>query len=192
MSRTVWHITFGTYGKRMHGDDQPTVDRTNNRFGTPYLAPDSGRARDERLMMGAPEVRFDLQQRLFLESRIPAICARGGWRYILCAAEVDHIHTLLGVDREVHGKRVRQWLKRWITEALDTRWRSVKRTDGMSWFCEGGSTLAVHDDEYFGNAHRYIKAQRATGAVRDGECVRMDEQGDDSGRIRPVSPSEKQ
>ncbi len=168
MSRTVWHITFGTYGKRMHGDDKPTVDRTHNRFGTAFLAPDYQRSRAERLVMGAPEVRFAFEQRVFLEAQIPVICARGGWRYILCAAGVDHIHTLLGVDPAVHGKQTRTWFKRWITEALDTRWRAVKRTDGMSWFCEGGSTLAVHDDEYFGNAYRYIRAQRATAPVRDG------------------------
>ena len=190
MPRTVWHITFGTYGKRMHGDEKPTVDRTNNRFGTAYLAADFERERIERGMMGAPEVQFSFEQRVFLEAEIPVICVRGGWRYIQCAAEVDHVHTLLGIDRAIHGKQARPWLKRWITEALDTRWRAVKRTDGMSWFCEGGSTLAVHDDEYFRNAYRYIKAQRATAVVRDGELGVLDTRGDDSGRIRPVSPSE--
>jgi hypothetical protein len=190
MRRTVWHITFGTYGKRMHGDEKPTVDRTNNRFGTAYLAPDLERERGERMSMNAPAVQFSMEQRLFLEARIPEICVRGGWRYVLCAAEVDHLHTLLGVDRAIHGKEARKWLKRWMTEALDTRWRAVKRTDGMSWFCEGGSTLAVHDSDYFRNAYQYILKQRVTPLVREGKFREIGGQGDDSGRVRPVSRSE--
>ena len=26
----TWHITFGTYGARLHGDERPTVDRNHN------------------------------------------------------------------------------------------------------------------------------------------------------------------
>lgn len=190
MSRTVWHITFGAYGKRMHGDEKPTVDRTNNRFGTPYLAPDHEREHGERMTMSAPAVLFTMEQRLFIEARVPEICVRGGWRYVLCAAEVDHLHTLLGIDCAIRGKQARKWLKRWTTEALDTRWSAEKRTDGMSWFCERGSTLAVHDNEYFKNAYRYILKQRVTPLARDGELRFVDGQGDDSGRIRPGSRSE--
>lgn len=77
-----------------------------------------------------------------------------------------------------------------MTEPLDTWCTAVKWRDAMSWFCEGGSTLAVYDNEYFRNAYRYILKQRVAASVRDGEFREIGGRGDDSGRIRPVSLSE--
>lgn len=159
---TVWHITFGTYGKRLHGDDQPTVDRDHNRFGTPFLPPDPQREARERARMIAPPVEFTKEQQAFIESAVPGACARGGWRFLTCAAGPDHVHVLLDADPRLHGKRIRPWLKRWITEALNSRWSAPRRPDGMSWWSECGSTKAVKDDEYLRNATGYIDGQRAT------------------------------
>jgi REP element-mobilizing transposase RayT len=162
MPRTVWHITFTTYGARLHGDDRPTVDRDHNTFGTPYLEPDPERNRIEHIAMNEFPVVFTREQQRFVEDAIPIICLRGGWDYIMCAAGPDHVHTLLGVDSEFHGKQVRPLLKRWLTQTLDSRWTVPKRLDGMSWWGECGSTKAVKDNEYFGNVYAYIWRQRAT------------------------------
>jgi hypothetical protein len=37
MRPLAYHITWGTYGTRLHGDKRGTVDRENNAFGTPVL-----------------------------------------------------------------------------------------------------------------------------------------------------------
>ena len=162
MPLTVWHITFTAYGARLHGDDRPTVDREHNQYGTPYLAPDAERNRREHIAMSEFAVVFTLEQRRAIEAVIPAICVRGGWEPIVCAAATDHVHTLLACERRLHGKDVRPIFKRWLTQALDERWQTPKRLDGMSWWTEGGSTKAVKDNEYFCNAYHYILRQRAT------------------------------
>jgi hypothetical protein len=41
---TTWHITWGTYGARLHGGDRPTVNRYHNKPGEPYVGPDMHRA----------------------------------------------------------------------------------------------------------------------------------------------------
>lgn len=112
--------------------------------------------------MAAPPVVFTTAQQMFIEDAVPSVCERGGWTFIACAAGPDHVHILLRADIAVHGKQVRKWLKRWLTEALNTRWVVPQRHDGMSWFCEGGSTKAVKDDRYFANVIAYILCQRAT------------------------------
>ena len=83
---------------------------------------------------------------------------------VLCAAGPDHVHTLLGADEKIHGKDIRRWYKRWLTESLDSRWRAPARPDGMSWWCEGGSNKPVKDELYFANTLRYILEQQTTPA----------------------------
>lgn len=164
MPRTAWHITISTYGARLHGDARPTVDRAHNIFGTPFLDPDPERHRYEHAGMSAGSVEFSPAQRAFIEATIPMICERGKWTFVTCAAAPDHVHTLLRADSIIHGKQVRKWLKTWLTQALDRHWHATKRADGMSWFCEGGSTKAVRDQKYFWTVVLYISGQRATPA----------------------------
>ena len=34
-------LTFTCYGTRLHGDTRGTVDRNNNRYGMPFLSPET-------------------------------------------------------------------------------------------------------------------------------------------------------
>jgi len=157
---TYWHITFSTYGARLHGDHRPTVDRAHNQRGTPYLAPDPVREARERAAMRYPPVVLTHDQRAFIEGVIPSICTRGKWELVLCAAGPDHVHTLLGAEEATHGKEIRYWFKRWLTNSLNQRWSAPVRPDGSSWWCEAGSTKPVKDELYFANTLRYIRDQQ--------------------------------
>ena len=35
---TTWHITFGTYGTRLHGSKVPTVDKQHNEVGESFVS----------------------------------------------------------------------------------------------------------------------------------------------------------
>ncbi|MCC6579708.1 MAG: hypothetical protein IT440_04650 [Phycisphaeraceae bacterium] len=161
--RTIWHITFGTYGRRLHGANEPTVDRQHNQTGAAFLPVDPIRHEREEKSMRGSAVRLSASQRAVIEALMPAICQRGQWDYLVCAApgppDDDHVHSLLGADPSVHGKRIREWLKRWLTEELDQRWG---RPEGGSWWAVGGSTRAIKDACYLRNAYLYIGRQRTT------------------------------
>lgn len=116
--------------------------------------------------MASDAVVLSKEQQQYVESVIPGLCEKGKWKYVTCAAGSDHVHTLLQVPSDVHGKRVRMWLKRWLSQKLNERWSVAVRSDGMSWFCEGGSNKAVKDDEYFRNVVNYLNEQRATPAIK--------------------------
>jgi len=47
-NRTAWHITVGTYASRLHGGDEPTVDRNHNQRGEPFITAQPWRAHSER------------------------------------------------------------------------------------------------------------------------------------------------
>jgi REP element-mobilizing transposase RayT len=158
-SRTAWHITFGTYGTRLHGSDRPTVDKKHNQIGGPFLPRDKNREASSRARMSLPARYLTIEQRCFAEAELPRICERGRWRYRICAAGSDHIHLLCDVLPDIHGEKVRRLLKRWLGQALSQRWELPR---GATWWAEEGSNKAIGDEMYLNNCFRYIAEQRTT------------------------------
>ena len=156
--RTTWHITWGTYGTRMHGDARPTVDKTHNRFGEIFVSENAAREASERGRMKFPPVSLTIDQRRFIEQIIVEVCHRGGWELRTCAAAPDHIHVLVDIDPAIHGEKVRRLLKRWIGQELSKQWQLTE--SGSSWWAEEGSNRAIHDARYLNNAFNYVQRQR--------------------------------
>lgn len=150
----TWHITFGTYATRLHDDPRPTVDRRHNKINTPFPPPDPRRQQQP----SAPPLLLTRAQRHHVEALIPRLCTRSNWIYRTCAAahESDHVHILLDAPRPVHGKQIRQWLKRWLSQSLTNTYGPPARR----WWVEGGSTKPVKDPQYLKNATSYINRQR--------------------------------
>lgn len=153
----AYHITFGTYGTRLHGDVRGTVTRDQNRFGEPVVGHDEIWQRLERSQLKFPPVVLSADQCREIENRIPGICEHGGWEYQISAGQPDHVYALLTTTSD--GKRVRMWLKRWLGEALSERW---PLETGRTWWAEGGSVKQVWEDDYFANVFEYIRLQRST------------------------------
>ena len=153
----AYHMTFGTYGTRLHGDERGTVSRDQNRFGDPIIGRDDEWRHDEQTSLRFPTVYFHAEQRFFVEATIPAICQRGGWTLHIAACQRDHVHVLLSAERP--GRAVRKWLKRWLGEALSERWQTQ---EDQTWWAEGGSVKWILDEPYFDAVFRYIERQRTT------------------------------
>jgi REP element-mobilizing transposase RayT len=157
---TTWHVTFGTYGTRLHGNDRPTVDRRNNRVGQPFLGRDEQRRAREQSRLRSSPISLTDEQRELIEGVLPQLCARGGWVLRAVAAGWDHVHVVCDAPSAVHGKQVRRLVKRWLTQVLNERW---PRSRGSAWWAEGGSTKAVKDPAYLASAVAYVRRQRFVG-----------------------------
>lgn len=152
----AYHITFGTYGTRLHGDARGVVDRSHNRRGEPIIGSDPKRWERERAKMRFDPVVLTPEQMRHAEDLIPSICDRGGWRLHTRAAGPDHVHTLLTAAADADA--VRKWFKRWLGEGMSKRWPLPA---GATWWAEGGSVKWVWDDDYFGRIVGYLNDQRA-------------------------------
>lgn len=159
---TYWHITFGTYGTRLHGGPRLTVHRRHNRRGTPFIEHDAERSASERNRMRGEPVLLTAAQRSLIEARLPLLCSRGGWAFVAAAAEPDHVHLLCGADRAVHGKQIRALVKRWLTQALNDQWPAPLSSP---WWADGGSTKPVNSPRYFQNVCAYIEKQQCDSRV---------------------------
>jgi hypothetical protein len=91
--RTTWHITFGTYGTRLHGSGRATVDKAHNQLNEPFLSRNPDREESDRGRMKSAARYLTIAQRIFVETEIPSICDRGGWTFRVCAAAPDHVHV---------------------------------------------------------------------------------------------------
>jgi hypothetical protein len=156
---TPWHITFGTYGARLHGSTAPTADKQHNKRPEAFLPPNVARIQSDRERMKFPPRYLTHDQRLYVEDELPRICARGGWGHRSCAAGADHVHLLCDVVSTVHGEKVRRLVKRWLGQSLSTLWPLL---DGATWWAEEGSNIAIGDEPYLNNCYAYIFRQRAT------------------------------
>jgi hypothetical protein len=154
-----WHITWGTYGARLHGGHRPTVDREHNERSEPFIFRDSQRERAEESILNFPARLLTTEQRSLAEQAIPAICLRGGWNYRMCAAGPDHIYVLCDITPAIHGEKVRRLLKRWLGQELSKDWPIA---EGQTWWAEEGSNIAVKDEAYLNNVFNYILRQRTT------------------------------
>jgi len=92
---TTWHVVLGTYGARLHGGDRPTVDRHHNEHGEDFIRRDESREQRERRRMNGEIVIFSVEQCRFIETVIPAICERGGWRLRVGARSRERHATML-------------------------------------------------------------------------------------------------
>ncbi len=155
---TTWHITWGTYGTRLHGGHAATVDRDHNKPGQSFVTFDPVRYELSRQSLRFPPVVLTAAQRQFIEDAIPSLSDRGGWGLREWAAQPNHVHVVLDIVPTIHGERVRRLLKRWVTQALDTPWR---RRLGASWWAEQGSNRVVGDTAYLHQVLPYVQRQRA-------------------------------
>ena len=151
----AYHITFGTYGTRLHGDSRGTVDREHNQYGEPVIGKNDLWLREETASLKFPAVRLTDVQRVEVEILISKVCDRGGWTLLVCAAREDHVHTLLTTNSD--GQVVRRLLKRWLSEALSGESR---RAGG--WWAECGSVKWVWTEDYRERAYLYVREQRTT------------------------------
>jgi REP element-mobilizing transposase RayT len=154
----AYHITFGTYGARLHGGGRPTVHHQQNRPGDAFIRVDPTLQATEKARLNGPVVRLDANMRASVERWMPAICQRGGWRLWIAAAQHDHLHVLLSASRR--GKAVRRWLKTWLGAALTD---AFGEPAGGRWWAKGGSVKWVWDQPYLQRVHAYIRQQRTLG-----------------------------
>jgi hypothetical protein len=158
----AYHITFGTYGTRLHGDERGTVCRSENQPGDPIIGSDPTWWMQERNRLTFDPVYLDREKMVYAERVAPDICVRGKWQYHMGAAGPDHFHILLTPDDPmVEGDAIRKWFKRWLGQEMSKRW---PLPDEATWWSEGGSVRWVWTQKYFDNVYGYLARQRATPA----------------------------
>ena len=160
MHLLAFHITWGTYGTRLHGDPRKTVDRLHNQYGDPVLGYDEHRWEREKSLVKFSPVIFTKPQMVIIESLLPKICERGGWEHRIGACGPDHVHEILFSRKD--PETIRRLLKRWLSQELPRHIGALP--DGALYWAECGSIRWIFEEDggYYENAVAYVTRQRAT------------------------------
>jgi REP element-mobilizing transposase RayT len=88
-------ITFRCYGTWLRGDSRGSVDRVNNRYGTPRISPSAPwREYNENLMLRQP-VKLNADRRKVIEAAIRETCEVRQWRLWVMNVRTNHIHVVV-------------------------------------------------------------------------------------------------
>jgi REP element-mobilizing transposase RayT len=147
-----YHITWGTYGARLHGSSKPHVDLEHNEYGTPFPPADPAREQENRESMTTDPVKLTIEQRKLVEESILNLATRYNWTIRSIAIQSDHAHVVLTAMRD--GQQLRDALKAVASRALNKRFGAKK------WWAEKGSAKYLWERDYFQNAVKYVKDQR--------------------------------
>jgi hypothetical protein len=72
-------ITFRSYGTWLHGNPRGSVDRSHNRYLSPYVPPDPKRLEDNLRKLSHEIVIFSAKQRESIEAAIRETCVVRKW-----------------------------------------------------------------------------------------------------------------
>jgi REP element-mobilizing transposase RayT len=147
-----YHITWGTYGARLHGWSKPHVDHDHNQYKKPFPPKDPQRERESRERMSGDPVKLTIAERHVVEEAIRDVATRYGWTIHSIAVQSDHVHIVITAFRV--GDELRDALK-----AVASRWLN-KRFGPKTWWAENGSAKYLWERDYFDNARDYVWGQR--------------------------------
>jgi hypothetical protein len=83
-------ITFRTYGTWLHGDVRGSVDRSNNRFGTPRIPPNQKWEKHNRNLLSRSPVKSSRRQRKTIEEAIHETCKIRQWEFWVTNIRTNH------------------------------------------------------------------------------------------------------
>ena len=148
----AYHITWGTYGTRLHGSSRPHVDNDHNEYGTSFPPADPAREQDARDRMKGDPIYLTLEQRKLVEEAIHEVAKKYDWPIHAIASQRDHTHVVLTAIRE--GEKLRDALKAVASRALNKKYGERK------WWAEKGSAKYLWERDYFEKATKYVIKQR--------------------------------
>lgn len=148
----AYHITWGTYGTRLHGGDKPFVDEYHNEYGTPFPPTDPEREQEARESMNDNAVYLGDEQKRVVERALIDLAERFEWTIHALAPRRDHTHIVITAMRE--GDALREALKAGASRVLNRIYGKRR------WWAEGGSDRYLWERSYFLNAVAYVNKQR--------------------------------
>jgi hypothetical protein len=98
----AYFLTFTTHGTWLHGTDKGfgSVDVEHNRYGSPFIAPDSQRLVEEKQRMVDAVYLLDEPRRKVVCDAIVVIAREKEWLLWAVHVRSNHVHVVITAERE--------------------------------------------------------------------------------------------
>lgn len=147
----AYFISFRTCGTWLHGDTRGSIDRYNNRYRSPYIAPDPVWHDFNREQLRVAPLVLGSRHRKSIQAAIRETCVIRGWSLLAINVRTNHVHVVLSADR--NSKLVLNALKANATRQLrqDGLW-----PHGFSPWARKGSRRNLWNEESVARAIDYV------------------------------------
>jgi REP element-mobilizing transposase RayT len=88
-------FTFRCYGTWLHGDERESVDRNNNKYGSPRIPSNSNWRKHSKELLLHPPVILNAASRRSVEKAIRELCAKRDWNLLAINIRTNHVHVVI-------------------------------------------------------------------------------------------------
>ena len=88
-------FTFRCYGTWLHGDQRSSVDRNNNKYGSPRIQVNRDWRKHSEELLLHPPVTLNAASRKSVEKATRDLCARRNWTLLAINVRTNHIHVVV-------------------------------------------------------------------------------------------------
>jgi len=145
-------ITFRTYGTWLHGDKRGSVDRHQNRYGSPRLPRSDHWYAHNLDSLKQPPVKLNAIRRQAVRDSIRMTCKMRDWSLWTTNVRSNHVHIVVSVA--VNPKKVINALKANATRVMKETgcWR-----ESASPWVRGGSKKYLWTEKEVADAIAYVE-----------------------------------
>ena len=94
----AYFITFSSYGTRLHGSNNGSVDRNHNQYGTDRLPSQPHLERYEIETLKNAAVTFNQNHRRTILNSIMRVCEFHSWHPFAVHVRTNHVHAIVSAD----------------------------------------------------------------------------------------------
>ena len=147
----AYFITFSSYGTRLHGSENGSVDRNHNRYGSDLIPPKPSLEYYEKQTQKNPPVMFEPEQRHIILETIGEVCVHRHWQPFAIHIRTNHVHVVVSVDAK--PEKALHDFQAYATRRLRQAYPILK--DQKIW-TRHGSTRYLWNRKSLGEAIRYV------------------------------------
>jgi REP element-mobilizing transposase RayT len=99
----AYFISFRTYGTWLHGDERGSIDRSHNRYRTPYMPPDKKWRDHNQEQLKTKPLILKARHRKSIEAAIRESCGTRNWQLLAINVRTNHVHTVVSAGQKKPG-----------------------------------------------------------------------------------------
>ncbi|MFN6963794.1 MAG: transposase [Pyrinomonadaceae bacterium] len=147
-------ITFRTHGTWLHGDERGSIDRHNNKFGSPRIPRKVAWQDHNRKSLKQPPVTLDAARRRAVEEAIRGVCRHRGWRLLAINVRTNHVHVVVAIGASLPDRALNSF-KAYATRMM--RESGIWDSELSPWVGKG-SCRWLWNEESIANACDYVES----------------------------------
>ncbi len=144
-------ITFHSYGTWLHGNDCGSVDKFNNWFDFPNIAPNPPRELSAKRRLKSDPFKLSQDVRIHVERTIRDVAVYRSWQLYAINVRSNHVHVVVSADET--PEKVMNDFKSWSTRRL--RESNLVKPNQQVW-ARHGSTIYLWNEKSLTAACDYV------------------------------------